>query len=270
MKADSFEGLSEICSYIRIHTWALEVILWVFMLAVNVLLCLQKSMSTYVSDCYDSIAIFLCIHIILRFRAITTKRDIPALNKWVGFYHWAAGQVEDKDVCVAQVLGGCAGDAVAEVWTDPGDEHSQYSEHWPPETGSTGHQTTLCRCAYTSHLWQECIYIRVCWFQITRRYAEFSSAIVSINQTFPNERTNLLLGQLQVHQGTPNADTPSLDTIWRLLCVLELFFYWMNVSRWRWKILCWRWLPSSPPEETSSSSSSTTTTWCSVSSWWAH
>ncbi|GLD59533.1 vacuolar protein sorting-associated protein 52 homolog isoform X3 [Lates japonicus] len=33
---------------------------------------------------------------------------------------------------------------------------------------------------------------------ITRRYAEFSSAIVSINQTFPNERTNTLLGQLQV------------------------------------------------------------------------
>nr|ADN37678.1 vacuolar protein sorting-associated protein 52-like protein [Oncorhynchus mykiss] len=40
-----------------------------------------KSMSTYVSDCYDSIAVFLCIHIILRFRAITTKRAIPALDK---------------------------------------------------------------------------------------------------------------------------------------------------------------------------------------------
>lgn len=51
--------------------------------AVIVLLFVQKSMSTYVSDCYDSIAIFLCIHIILRFRAITTKRDIPALNKSV-------------------------------------------------------------------------------------------------------------------------------------------------------------------------------------------
>lgn len=51
------------------------------------LLCLQKSMSTYVSDCYDGIAIFLCIHIILRFRAITTKRDIPALNKSVGLSH---------------------------------------------------------------------------------------------------------------------------------------------------------------------------------------
>ncbi|KAM7384874.1 hypothetical protein PAMA_011978 [Pampus argenteus] len=42
-----------------------------------------KSMSTYVSDCYDSIAVFLCIHIILRFRAITAKRNIPALDKSV-------------------------------------------------------------------------------------------------------------------------------------------------------------------------------------------
>uniref|UniRef100_A0A3B3Q9E2 Vacuolar protein sorting-associated protein 52 homolog n=1 Tax=Paramormyrops kingsleyae TaxID=1676925 RepID=A0A3B3Q9E2_9TELE len=39
-----------------------------------------KSMSTYVSDCYDSIAIFLCIHIILRFKAITAKRNIPAMD----------------------------------------------------------------------------------------------------------------------------------------------------------------------------------------------
>lgn len=36
------------------------------------------------------------------------------------------------------------------------------------------------------------------FLQITRRYAEFSSALVSINQTFPNERTMQLLGQLQV------------------------------------------------------------------------
>nr|XP_023651937.1 vacuolar protein sorting-associated protein 52 homolog [Paramormyrops kingsleyae]XP_023651938.1 vacuolar protein sorting-associated protein 52 homolog [Paramormyrops kingsleyae] len=41
-----------------------------------------KSMSTYVSDCYDSIAIFLCIHIILRFKAITAKRNIPAMDKY--------------------------------------------------------------------------------------------------------------------------------------------------------------------------------------------
>lgn len=50
---------------------------------ITVSLFLQKSMSTYVSDCYDSIAIFLCIHIIFRFRAITTKRNIPALDKSV-------------------------------------------------------------------------------------------------------------------------------------------------------------------------------------------
>ncbi|KTF92037.1 hypothetical protein cypCar_00046685, partial [Cyprinus carpio] len=39
-----------------------------------------KNLSTYLSDCYDSIAVFLCIHIILRFRAITVKRNIPALD----------------------------------------------------------------------------------------------------------------------------------------------------------------------------------------------
>lgn len=46
--------------------------------------------------------------------------------------------------------------------------------------------------------------------QITRRYAEFSSAIVSINQTFPHERTLALLGQLQV---SPSAgrERPSLQ-----------------------------------------------------------
>uniref|UniRef100_A0A3B1KHL8 Vacuolar protein sorting-associated protein 52 homolog n=1 Tax=Astyanax mexicanus TaxID=7994 RepID=A0A3B1KHL8_ASTMX len=41
-----------------------------------------KNMSAYVSDCYDSIAVFLCIHIILRFKAITAKRNIPALDKY--------------------------------------------------------------------------------------------------------------------------------------------------------------------------------------------
>ncbi|RVE66807.1 hypothetical protein OJAV_G00111060 [Oryzias javanicus] len=35
---------------------------------------------------------------------------------------------------------------------------------------------------------------------ITRRYAEFSSAIVSINQTFPNERTNALLDSCRKDQ----------------------------------------------------------------------
>lgn len=38
-------------------------------------------MDAYVSDCYDSIAIFLCIHIVLRFKAIVAKRNVPATDK---------------------------------------------------------------------------------------------------------------------------------------------------------------------------------------------
>lgn len=107
-------------------------------------------------------------------------------------------------MCVCQVLGGRARAAVAKVWTYSGDEHSQHSQYRPSETGSAGHQTTLCmfpKHTYTQHVWQpwacQCVYVFF-FFQITRRYAEFSSAIVSINQTIPNERTNTLLGQLQV------------------------------------------------------------------------
>lgn len=132
---------------------------------------------------------------------------------------------------------------------------------------------------------EECVYIRVCWFQITRRYAEFSSAIVSINQTFPNERTNLLLGQLQVHQRShPLVAHDRIHQRWhqepphthphryylKTRGLLQLYICWVTVSRWRWKILCWRWQPSFPPGEISSSSSSITMTWCSASSWWAH
>lgn len=114
-----------------------------------------KSMSTYVSDCYDSIAVFLCIHIILRFRAITTKRSIPALNKY-----W---------------------EAVLELLWPRFDLILEMNIH--SIRSSDPHRLGLLdtRPHY-----------------ITRRYAEFSSAIVSINQTFPNERTNTLLGQLQV------------------------------------------------------------------------
>ncbi|XP_012711814.2 vacuolar protein sorting-associated protein 52 homolog isoform X2 [Fundulus heteroclitus] len=114
-----------------------------------------KSMSTYVSDCYDSIAIFLCIHIILRFRAITAKRTIPALDKY-----WEA---------VLELLW-----PRFELLLEMNIQSIRNTD--PQKLGVLD-----TRPHY-----------------ITRRYAEFSSAIVSINQTFPNERTNTLLGQLQV------------------------------------------------------------------------
>ncbi|XP_058475002.1 vacuolar protein sorting-associated protein 52 homolog isoform X1 [Solea solea] len=114
-----------------------------------------KSMSTYVSDCYDSIAVFLCIHIILRFRAITAKRNIPALDKY-----W---------------------DAVLELLWPRFELILEMNIHSIRNTDPQRLGVLDTRPHY-----------------ITRRYAEFSSAIVSINQTFPNERTNALLGQLQV------------------------------------------------------------------------
>ncbi|XP_060948275.1 vacuolar protein sorting-associated protein 52 homolog [Limanda limanda] len=114
-----------------------------------------KSMSTYVSDCYDSIAVFLCIHIILRFRAITAKRSIPALDKY-----W---------------------EAVLELLWPRFELILEMNIHSIRNTDPQKLGVLDTRPHY-----------------ITRRYAEFSSAIVSINQTFPNERTHTLLGQLQV------------------------------------------------------------------------
>ncbi|XP_035284120.1 vacuolar protein sorting-associated protein 52 homolog [Anguilla rostrata] len=113
-----------------------------------------KSMSTYVSDCYDSIAVFLCIHIILRFRAITAKRNIPALDKY-----WEA---------VLELL-------------------------WPRFELILEMNIQSIRNTDPQKLGL----LDTRPHYITRRYAEFSSAIVSINQTFPNQRTNALLGQLQ-------------------------------------------------------------------------
>uniref|UniRef100_A0A4W5J991 Vacuolar protein sorting-associated protein 52 homolog n=1 Tax=Hucho hucho TaxID=62062 RepID=A0A4W5J991_9TELE len=114
-----------------------------------------KSMSTYVSDCYDSIAVFLCIHIILRFRATTNKRTIPALDKY-----W---------------------DAVLELL-------------WPRFELILEMNIQSIRNTDPQKLGL----LDTRPHYITRRYAEFSSAIVSINQTFTSERTHTLLGQLQV------------------------------------------------------------------------
>uniref|UniRef100_A0A8C3H7A0 Vacuolar protein sorting-associated protein 52 homolog n=1 Tax=Chrysemys picta bellii TaxID=8478 RepID=A0A8C3H7A0_CHRPI len=114
-----------------------------------------KHMDAYVCDCYDSIAVFLCIHIVLRFRAITAKRNVPAIDKY-----W---------------------DTLLEIL-------------WPRfeyilELNIQSIQNTDP---------QKLGFLDTRPHYITRRYAEFSSAIVSINQTFPNERTHTLLGQLQV------------------------------------------------------------------------
>uniref|UniRef100_A0A8D2KIT5 Vacuolar protein sorting-associated protein 52 homolog n=1 Tax=Urocitellus parryii TaxID=9999 RepID=A0A8D2KIT5_UROPR len=115
----------------------------------------RKHLESYLADCYDAIAVFLCIHIVLRFRNIAAKRDVPALDRyweqvlallWPRFELILEMNVQSVRSTDPQRLGGL-------------DTRPHY---------------------------------------ITRRYAEFSSALVSINQTIPNERTMQLLGQLQV------------------------------------------------------------------------
>ena len=44
---------------------------------------LQKQMDTYASECYDSIALFLCMHIIHRYKVLMHKRNAPVLDKSV-------------------------------------------------------------------------------------------------------------------------------------------------------------------------------------------
>ena len=43
----------------------------------------QKQIEEYIVDCYDSIAVFLSVHIVFRYRSIMAKRSIPALDRWV-------------------------------------------------------------------------------------------------------------------------------------------------------------------------------------------
>uniref|UniRef100_A0A674G805 Vacuolar protein sorting-associated protein 52 homolog n=1 Tax=Taeniopygia guttata TaxID=59729 RepID=A0A674G805_TAEGU len=45
----------------------------------------QKHLESFVADCYDAIAVFLCIHLALRFRALMAKRGVPALD---GYWAW--------------------------------------------------------------------------------------------------------------------------------------------------------------------------------------
>ena len=52
-------------------------------------ICLaQKHLESYLYNCSDAIAVFLCIHIVLRFRNIAGKRDVPALDRSLSSGPW--------------------------------------------------------------------------------------------------------------------------------------------------------------------------------------
>lgn len=42
-----------------------------------------KNLQSFVDDCYDTIALFLCWHLVMRYQLTCHKRAVPALDK-----HW--------------------------------------------------------------------------------------------------------------------------------------------------------------------------------------
>ncbi|XP_058713395.1 vacuolar protein sorting-associated protein 52 homolog isoform X3 [Poecile atricapillus] len=115
----------------------------------------QKHMESYVSDCYDAIAVFLCIHLALRFRSLMAKRNVPAVD---GYWGWLLELLWPRFELILEL-------------------HIQSVQGTDPQR--------LGGLDTRPHY-------------ITRRYAEFSSAIVSINQTLPSERSDALLARLQL------------------------------------------------------------------------
>ncbi|KAL4219562.1 Vacuolar protein sorting-associated protein 52 [Mactra antiquata] len=113
-----------------------------------------KSMEEHINECFDSIAIFLCIHIVHRYRSMMEKRGVPALERywesilqkmWPRFEYILLLNIQSVRECVPEKLG-----------------HIDVRPNF-----------------------------------ITRRYAEYSAAILGINQSYPDERADTILSQLQ-------------------------------------------------------------------------
>ncbi|XP_055640876.1 vacuolar protein sorting-associated protein 52 homolog [Toxorhynchites rutilus septentrionalis] len=114
---------------------------------------LIKNLELFVQDCYDTIALFLCIQLCLRYQLMCHKRCVPALDKyWDNLQTVIWPRFEQVFRMNIQSIQEC----------DP--------TKFPKETGP---------------------------HYITRRYAEFSAAIVGISENFPNELVSHLLLELQ-------------------------------------------------------------------------
>ncbi|XP_067001896.1 vacuolar protein sorting-associated protein 52 homolog isoform X2 [Anabrus simplex] len=114
---------------------------------------LVENLEKFVADSYDAIALFLSVHLILRYQMLCHKRAVPALDRywdklqtiiWPRFEKIFRMNIESVQNC------------------DPLKFTKEMRPHY-----------------------------------ITRRYAEFSAAIVGISETFPNELVNRLLAELQ-------------------------------------------------------------------------
>ncbi|XP_033219439.1 vacuolar protein sorting-associated protein 52 homolog isoform X2 [Belonocnema kinseyi] len=112
-----------------------------------------KNLESFVDDCYDTIALFLCLHMAMRYQLTCHKRAVPALDKywdnvssviWPRFEHIFQLNIQSIKDC------------------DPVKFSKETGPHY-----------------------------------ITRRYAEFSAAMVGISEGFPCEGATQLLAELR-------------------------------------------------------------------------
>ncbi|GLH15276.1 uncharacterized protein GBIM_19676 [Gryllus bimaculatus] len=114
---------------------------------------LVENLEKFVQESYDAIALFLCVHLVLRYQLLCHKRAVPALDRyWDGLQALIWPRFERIIRMNIESVQNC--------------DTLKFSKELRPH-------------------------------YITRRYAEFSAAIVSISETFPNELVNRLLAELQ-------------------------------------------------------------------------
>uniref|UniRef100_T1H354 Vps52 C-terminal domain-containing protein n=1 Tax=Megaselia scalaris TaxID=36166 RepID=T1H354_MEGSC len=112
-----------------------------------------KNLDSNVMNCFDTIAMFLCIQLIYRYQLMCHKRCVPALDKyWDSLQNSIWPRFEYVFRLNIQSIRDC----------DPTKFNKEMGPHY-----------------------------------ITRRYAEFSAAIVGISEHFPNETVSRLLLELQ-------------------------------------------------------------------------
>ncbi|XP_012256870.2 vacuolar protein sorting-associated protein 52 homolog [Athalia rosae] len=114
---------------------------------------LLKNLQSFVDDCYDTIALFLCLHLVMRYQLTCHKRAVPALDKywdnltsvvWPRFKYVFRLNIQSIKDC------------------DPWKLNRDIGPHY-----------------------------------ITRRYAEFSAAMVGVGEGFPCEGAAQLLAELR-------------------------------------------------------------------------
>ncbi|KAK4328680.1 hypothetical protein Pmani_000927 [Petrolisthes manimaculis] len=115
---------------------------------------IQKEVCGVVMGCYDSIALYLCVHLIHQYRLLCHKRAVPALdNHWEQLLHMIWPRFEYVVKMNIQSIQECDPSKMAALDMRP---------HY-----------------------------------ITRRYAEFSGAVMVLHEKFPLEGVDSLMLQLQ-------------------------------------------------------------------------